>query len=311
MIESNFGSQDCVGRALWALGATVHLAPDEGARRLARETFDRAIAPAREFGPRGQALAMMGLNAIMHAEPDNAAIRETLGALANDLCQRFQREAAADWRWFEPTLMSDNAMIPLALFAAFRITGNRSHLRVATESLRYLEDVCFAAPSDAGERGAGAAAGAGGYLTLVGNRGWHERGGAQAKPEADEQPIDASAFVLAFRGAYLATGERRYLRRMRESFDWFLGANRLGIHLYDFATGGCRDGLGVRDASQNQGAASTVSFLTALLTMLDVGGQGAPLAHQSQHVTIVCSSSQYCVTTDRAILAHSRIHTSV
>ena len=96
----------------------------------------------------------------------------------------------------------------------------------------------------------------------------------EQKPEADEQPIDAAAFVLAFRGAYLATGDRRYLRRMRESFDWFLGANRLGLWLYDFSTAGCRDGLGVREASQNQGAESTVSFLTALLTMLDVGGPG-------------------------------------
>jgi hypothetical protein len=134
---------------------------------------------------------------------------------------------------------------------------------VATESLHFLEEVCFAAPE--------------GHLTLVGNRGWHERGRAEEKPEADEQPIDAAAFVLAFRGAYLATGDRRYLRRMRESFDWFLGANRLGVWLYDFSTAGCRDGLGMREASQNQGAESTVSFLTALLTMLDVDGPGDAL----------------------------------
>ena len=59
---------------------------------------------------------------------------------------------------------------------------------------------------------------------------------------------------------------------MHESFEWFLGANRLGIWLYDFSTGGCRDGLGIHEASQNEGAESTVSFLMALLTMLDVGG---------------------------------------
>ena len=260
VVETDVGSQDCIGRALWALGATVHMAPDEGSRRLAREMFDHAITPALEFGPRGQALAIMGLEAILHAEPESSQIRATLDALAARLCQRYQQGADADWRWFEPTLTYDNAIIPLALFTAFRVTSNRLHLRVATESLRFLEDVCFTVREG------------GGILTLIGNRGWHGRGGAEPKPDADEQPIDAAAFVLAFRSAYLATGDRRYLKRMRESFDWFLGANRLGLRLYDFSTAGCRDGLGLREASQNEGAESTVSFLTALLTMLDVGG---------------------------------------
>jgi glycosyltransferase involved in cell wall biosynthesis len=261
VIETGIGSQDCIGRALWALGATVHIAPDEGARRLAREMFDRAITPALEFGPRGGALAVMGLEAILRVEPDNAEVRTTLNAIAANLCRRYEQEADAGWQWFEATLTYDNAIIPLALFTAFRLTGDRKHLRVATESLRFLEKVCF----DAGR------------LALIGNRGWHGRGGdggGGEKPEADEQPIDAAAFVLAFRGAYHATGDRRYLRRMRESFEWFLGANRLGVSMYDFSTAGCRDGLGVREASQNQGAESTVSFLTALLAMLDVGGPG-------------------------------------
>lgn len=275
VVEPNIGSQDCIGRALWALGETVHMAPDEGSRRLAREMFDRAITSVREFGPRGQALAIMGVEAILRVEPDNAAVRATLEILAANLCRRYEQEAETNWQWFEPTLTYDNALIPLSLFSASRVTGNRLHLRVARESLAFLEGICFA--EAAHERdGDGRATRNGdrrpGHLTLIGNRGWHERGRAEGKPEADEQPIDAAAFVLAFRGAYLATGNRRYLRRMRESFDWFLGANRLGLWLYDFSTGGCRDGLGVRDVSQNQGAESTVSFLTALLTMLDVGG---------------------------------------
>jgi len=260
VIETDIGSQDCIGRALWALGATVHIAPDEGERRLAREMFDRALAPALEFGPRGQALAIMGLEAILRVEPDNADIRTTLDSLASHLCQRYEQQADTDWRWFESMLTYDNAIIPLALFTAFRFTGDRQHLRVASESLRFLEEVCF----DAGR------------LTLIGNRGWLERGGAERKPEADEQPIDAAAFVLAFRGAYLATDDHRYFKRMRESFEWFLGANRLGVWLYDFSTAGCRDGLGVREASQNQGAESAVSYLLALLAMLDVGGPGRP-----------------------------------
>ena len=70
---------------------------------------------------------------------------------------------------------------------------------------------------------------------------------------ADEQPIDASVFVLAFRAAHAATGDRRYLARMWESFEWFLGANRLGLSLYDFSTAGCQDGLGAREVNEEPG----------------------------------------------------------
>jgi hypothetical protein len=60
---------------------------------------------------------------------------------------------------------------------------------------------------------------------------------------------------------------------MRESFAWFLGANRLGLPMYDFATGGCRDGMGLSHVNQNQGAESTVCFLMSLLTMLELAGE--------------------------------------
>jgi len=70
------------------------------------------------------------------------------------------------------------------------------------------------------------------------------------------------------------TGDHRYLRRMRESFAWFLGANRLGISVYDPATAGCRDGLGETAPNLNQGAESTVSFLLSLIEMLELAGEG-------------------------------------
>jgi hypothetical protein len=53
-----------------------------------------------------------------------------------------------------------------------------------------------------------------------------------------------------------------------------LRVHRLGLPLYDFVTGGCRDGLGSTQANQNQGAESTISFLLALLQMLELAGEG-------------------------------------
>ena len=54
-------SDDCTGRALWALGMAVHLAGDEGQRLLARQMFERGLGFATELGPRGTALTMLGL----------------------------------------------------------------------------------------------------------------------------------------------------------------------------------------------------------------------------------------------------------
>ena len=233
------------------------------------------------LGPRGCASTMLGLANFLSVEPNAGHIRAALGRLAQKLVNLYQREvspeakgrgeggqaamqeprregepAADDWRWFEPELTYDNALIPLALFRAYQVTGERISLRVARESLEFLESICF---QD-------------GQLILVGNAGWHRRGGVRAL--VDEQATDAAAFVLAFRGAYLVTGDHHYLQRMRESFAWFLGANRLGLPLYDFVTAGCRDGLGAKEVNQNQGAESTVSFLMSLLEMQDLAGEG-------------------------------------
>ena len=261
-LESGPGSEDCLGRAIWALGTAVELATDDGCRLLARDMLNRALPRAMELGPRGTASTILGLTSLAAAEPSNEDARKSLSVMAEKLVKLYQQEAVENWRWFEPTLTYDNAIIPLALFKAYFVTGERASLRVARESLEFLEEICF---GDA-------------HLTLVGNAGWHCRGGK--KPHADEQAIDAAAFVLAFRGAYLATGDHRYLTRMRESFAWFLGANRLGTPLYDSVTAGCRDGLGATHANHNEGAESTICFLLSLQEMLDLAGEG--LEHSGQ-----------------------------
>jgi len=263
------GSEDCVGRALWALGLAVELAPDEGHRLLAKKMFDRSMTLPLTFGPRGCALGILGLDNYLRSEPDDKLASETLKSLAAKLICRFEKEADETWRWFEPDLTYKNALLPLALFTFSKRTGDKTALRVACDSLAFLEEVCFTDD----------------HLQLVGNAGWHARGGERAI--VDEQPIDAAAFVLAFRAAFDATGDRRYMTRMRESFEWFLGANRLGIPLYDFSTAGCYDGLEANAVNENQGAESVVSFLIALLSMLGLASDG--LDHEDVETDIVCT----------------------
>ena len=64
-----------------------------------------------------------------------------------------------------------------------------------------------------------------------------------------------------------APADARWPERARSAFDWFLGQNQLQQSLYDPTTGGCRDGLHVDRANENQGAESTLSFLIALCEM--------------------------------------------
>ena len=248
-LDHEAGSEDCLGRALWALGLAVGLAPDEGQRLLAKRMFQRSMTLPLNFGPRGCALGILGLHSYLQSEPKDKLAEETLGSLAATLVRKFDDEADENWRWFEPDLTYENALLPLALFTFAKHTGDENALRVARESLAFLEENAFAK----------------GYLQLVGNEGWYLRGGES--PLTDEQPIDAAAFVLAFRAAYAATGDPHYLIRMRESFEWFLGTNRLGLSLYNFSTAGCHDGLGTEEVNANQGAESVLSFLIALLAM--------------------------------------------
>lgn len=48
------------------------------------------------------------------------------------------------------------------------------------------------------------------------------------------------------------------------AYNWFLGDNLLGVQLADTSSGGCFDALTPRGANENQGAESTLMWLTAL-----------------------------------------------
>ncbi|MEJ2340520.1 MAG: glycosyltransferase family 4 protein, partial [Gemmatimonadales bacterium] len=103
-LDGKPGSEDCVGRALWALGLAVALAPDEGHRLLARTMFHKAMTLPLAFGPRGCALGILALDAYLQHEPDHGLARATLDTLGATLIRRFEQEAGDDWRWFEPEL---------------------------------------------------------------------------------------------------------------------------------------------------------------------------------------------------------------
>ena len=245
------GSDDACGRALWALGYIIWRPPRDAYRSLAYECFQKALPHVRGLNLRGKALAMLGLAAYLRCYQGDESVTALLRECADYLLALYKQVATDDWRWFEDIICYDNGIMPMALFQTYSLLRDEKYLQAARETLEFLEKTLTL----------------NGRLSIVGSRGWYRRGGPRA--QYDQQPIDAAAMVLAYQSAYWVTGEKEYLKKMRLAFGWFLGENDMGMSLYDHETKGCADGLLPEGVSLNQGGESTVSFLMALLAMIE------------------------------------------
>jgi glycosyltransferase involved in cell wall biosynthesis len=250
---------DHLGRAAWALGEVVAAEPPlavlEPSRILIRELLP---ALARQRSPRTMAFAILGLS---HADPerlgDEAA--HVLQDLAERLAEQQRANATHDWYWAEDVLSYDNARLPQALIAAGSRLGDPD---LRAEGLRALDWYSNELGVD------------GPYARQVGH---HSRKRGTAHPgRGDEQPLNAAALAEAQIEAFRATRSEISARRAVRAFEWFLGRNRLKTPVYDFATGGCHDGLGEEAVNVNEGAESTLAYLQALLA-LDAAGLTATL----------------------------------
>jgi hypothetical protein len=108
-----------------------------------------------------------------------------------------------------------------------------------------------------------------GHFRPIGSNGFYQKDGARA--DFDQQPVEAQAMISACFEAFRATNDPKWAEEAKRAFEWFLGRNDLGLPLYDFATGGCSDGLHIDRVSENQGAESTLAFHLSLAEMNRAG----------------------------------------
>ncbi len=254
-------SGDHLGRAVWALGAVVAVHPPRavGAPSL-RMLEEMAEAVRRTDSLRTMAFAVIGLTRPPLAAL-TPALRDLLEELSHRLLEIYIGFATPAWQWFERGLTYDNARLPQALIAASHRLGDDKLLAAGLESLEWYGAQCGLD---------------GPYVQLVGNS-WHrtiDRPDAAAL-DGDEQALDAASLVEALTEAKTATGRREHGRRAVRAFEWFLGRNRLGEPVYDFATGGCHDGLSAHSLNENEGAESTLAFFQALLALEAAGLQSS------------------------------------
>ncbi len=242
------GSEDAHGRAVAALGVVLGRSEDAGLRGPASRLFDQALAPLAGFtSPRAWAAALVGLHEYRRRYAGDRIAQQLEADLAERLLHLYRLEASAEWRWFEPVLAYANALLPHGLLVAGQDLQRADMVETALGALEWLMDV---------QRPGGR------HFVPIGSNGFYPRGGARAR--FDQQPIEAQTTVSACLEAHRATGEPRWREHAFCAFEWFLGRNDLGVSLYDGATGGCRDGLHPDRVNENQGAESTVAFLTAL-----------------------------------------------
>jgi glycosyltransferase involved in cell wall biosynthesis len=250
---------DHVGRSVWALGEILATAWVPAVVEPTQRLLDAIIGTLRtDMSLRTGAYAALGLAWL---DPDRLqpAARRLLERAVDALTDAYESYASADWLWFEDALSYDNARLPHALIVGGRALGREDATTLGLETLRWLGDE--SGLSD-------------GMFRLTGHAG---RGRTEPRPgRGDEQPLEAAAFVEAELAAFATTGDPDHLHRAQRSFNWFLGRNRLRLPLYDFATGGCCDGLGEETTNANQGAESTLALHRSAL-LLDTAGQHAVL----------------------------------
>jgi glycosyltransferase involved in cell wall biosynthesis len=245
------GSEDCHGRALWALGVGVGRSPYRSFQIMAGQLFALALPALTEStSPRAWAFGLIGIHEYLRRLSGDSLANQTRETLTSRLMELFERTAQRDWCWFQEDLTYDNAKLPHALILSGRATGQPAVFERGLQALRWLTELQIS------EKG---------HFRSIGSNGFYRRGGMRA--DFDQQPIEAQAMVSACLEAYSATSDLWWYEQAQRAFDWFIGWNDLGLELYSPKTGGCRDGLHVDRVNHNLGAESTLAFLLSLVEM--------------------------------------------
>lgn len=245
------GSDDCQGRSLLALGICSSKSGDARIRHWAGGLFHTAVPGILSTkSPRAWANALLGIDAYLGAFAGDRSVQKIAGQLETRLIDLFNSSQSTEWPWFEGSLTYDNALLPAALIARGHDKGDNAMLNIGLVSLSWLVSQQTAEA---------------GHFSPIGSNGFYTSGKERAL--FDQQPIEAAGMVSACLTAYRASGAEHWVGCAWNALEWFYGKNDVGVAIYDPETGGCNDGLSVDRVNKNQGAESTLAYLTARVEM--------------------------------------------
>ncbi len=118
------GSEDCQGRALWALGMGVGRSPFRSFQMMAGQLFAQALPALTGFtSPRAWAFGLIGIHEYLRRLSGDSLVNQTRETLTCRLMELFEASAHPDWPWFEEELSYDNAKLAHALILSGQATG--------------------------------------------------------------------------------------------------------------------------------------------------------------------------------------------
>ncbi|PIN95691.1 hypothetical protein COU56_00795 [Candidatus Pacearchaeota archaeon CG10_big_fil_rev_8_21_14_0_10_31_9] len=250
IVDKNSWSEESHGRAIKALGFITSLqAIPKSIRIESEELLLKSLEGANSIkAPRALSSVISGIH-YYNKENYSQLNIELIKKYADQLVELYEINKDNEWKWFEPLLTYSNCKICRALFHTYMTTQDEKYLRVAIETLNFLLSKTFEHDT----------------FIPIGQKGWYKK--ERKRAYFDQQPLDAASMVETLTIAYKITKKPEYEKNSLIAFNWFLGNNTLNQIVYNDQTGGCHDGLGKDSINLNQGAESTISYLTARLTL--------------------------------------------
>lgn len=248
-------SEDTAGRMIWALGYTLKHAPNESIQSISISLFKKIIAHVLHFtSPRAWAFVISGAVHYLHIYPGDLEVKSIASELNKRIVAQLLSNRDKEWLWLEDIVSYENARIPQALFMYGGFFKDKKVLSLAQTTFKWLIDIQTDKKST--------------RFSLIGNNGWMKRNGRKAK--FDQQPVEIAAIIDAAYEGNKYTGEEYYEKIVEMGVDWFLGINDIGETVYDFTTGGSRDGIHSLGVNLNEGAESTLSWLLSIHTLYEL-----------------------------------------
>ena len=237
------GSEDSIGRTIWALGEIAANHPDEKIQKEATEIIKGTQLEKHHLHKniRSKAFIMLGLLA---ADQTEEAIK-----WADELVEAYKEAGTDEWQWFEDSLRYDNGLLPYALAKAYLKTKHSKYLNIAVKTFDWLDEQSRK----------------NGTPIPIGQNGWYFKG--KDKALYDQQPLEAATMVLAACAMFEATKERKYVDKALNWISWYYGNNMNKKSIFNKETSGIFDALTEKGVNLNQGAESIVTYLLAYLTL--------------------------------------------
>jgi hypothetical protein len=242
-------SQDCFGRAMWALAEfTGSKYPKKDKNQAEKIFFEHLGFNDNLENNVSKALTLLGLcDYVLRTDDKN--VTAIAKKLAQDLVIKFHenKEDCEGWMWFSDKMTYCNPKLPHPMIKAGYALQNKEFLDIGKISLDFLIEHSFDEL---------------GIFHAIGNKGWYEKGKTRAI--FDQQTVEAGDMVEACVDAYRIFNNDKYKDCAKKAFQWFLGDNIAKENMLDLITGGVYDAITEKGINTNQGAESLLSYLLAV-----------------------------------------------